>query len=179
MKPFEKIVAVRSVGDISPVQKLILIIIATHLGESDFAFLSLSTLQRECCIATRHNITDNIKVLIDKNYLIKKTPSDGYKSNRYGINFEKIKASAAKELVPQRNQTSAVKELDQCRKGTRLVPQRNPKRNINKIKRNIKSVSPQFSVDNCETKSVEQRSNGAKAIGQILNGLGKKSRYDN
>lgn len=90
LKPFDKIVLVRDINFISHTQKIILFIIATHLGNNDFCWLSISTLLKECCLTRRDAVTINISVLVSAGILLKSPPRKGYKSNQYSINFNQI-----------------------------------------------------------------------------------------
>lgn len=185
MKPFDKICLVREVSGLSATQKLLLLTIATHLGENDFCFLSITTLQKECCVAKRHTITDNLKVLIDLGYIIRLHPRPGFKSNQYQINFEKIQeklstdqsfkgTSKKGELVLLRDQGSPSKGLDQSFTGTRVVLLKDPKIYINKYKNNIKGKNFFVSVDNFEKRSESQRQCGIENLRTILTNLGVK-----
>lgn len=148
MDVIRKIAFVRAISGLSPIEKLILLTISTHLGHNEFTFLSLTTLQRECCIAKRHTLIKYLSKLEEKHLLKKIAPSDGFKSNRYGLNFdliikltEKLSTECSKYnnyLVPHRDYPSPCEGLPQSLTGTRLVPHRDPKRNINKIKQKYK-----------------------------------------
>lgn len=135
---FDKINFVRSFddGNITPSQKLILLVIATHLGDNDFVFLSLTTFMQECCL-TRTNASSNLKKLINCGYLIKLPPSDGFRSCRFLIDFKKL-ASTKTVLVPEQYLTSTGTVLDQYRNSTTLVPEQYPNRKIKLFKRKIK-----------------------------------------
>ena len=87
LKPFDKIHLVRKFTGITHTQKIILLVIATHLGSNNSCYVSISTLLSECCLSKRDAITINIKKLIDLGVLFKISPSLGFKSNQYGINF--------------------------------------------------------------------------------------------
>lgn len=111
MTPFEKICAVRSLRGITSTQKLILLTIATHLGEKDFCYMGYTRLQQECCIAKRNAISDNLSILENKKYVEITPPSEGYKTNRYKINFDTINRSPrvtsnSRLLVTEGYQTS-------------------------------------------------------------------------
>jgi Helix-turn-helix domain len=138
MTAWEKIKLVRSFddGSISTGEKFVLFIIATHLGDNDFAWLSLSTLMTECCQA-RNNLSKNIKKLIQKGYLIRISPSDGYKSNRFKINFDKLPSSETL-LVAKRYQTSSETLPPQVRNATSLGTKRYPNRKINISEKKVK-----------------------------------------
>ena len=90
MKPFQKIVLTRQVSGISSTQKLILLLIATHIGNNEFAFISLDTLMEESCIKKRTSIVEGLNILSELELIIKLEPSNGYKSSRYGLNFKTI-----------------------------------------------------------------------------------------
>jgi len=143
MKPFEKINAVRKISGITSTQKLILLVIATHLGENDLAFLSLTTLQAECCLA-RSNISKNLNRLIELGLVLRRPPSDGFKSNRYGIAFENLDSSGTL-LVVEQYQSSSVPVLDQYRSATKVVAEQHPKRNINNNEKKIKESTSKAS----------------------------------
>ena len=128
LKPFDKINIVRQCTGLTVTQKCLLLIIATHLGKNDFAFISISTLQLESCLAKRNTIIQNLKVLIALNIVFKLSPSDGYLSNRYAINFDL--------LVSVGYQCSNLQGLPQSLQVTRVVPVGYPKRNIKSFKRN-------------------------------------------
>lgn len=142
LKPFDKIEIVRRITGISSTQKLILLNISTHLGKNDFCFLSLRTFQKECCIINRTNFTKNLKFLIDRKIIWKLPPGNGFKSNRYGINFNLVVSSGyhlgtlgIPVWYPQ---------------DTSVVSSQHPKRNINKIEKKIKEES--FIKNNENTK---------------------------
>lgn len=148
MTPFEKIIAIRDLQGINSIQKIILLIIATHLGNNDFAFLSLTTLQEECCIKKRDSITNAITSLINLGYLSKKSPSDGYISNRYWIHYEAINQSPTvtshrQSLVTVGDGGSHRGRLRESPWVTGVVTHGDPKRNIKEIKRNIKEERAQ------------------------------------
>lgn len=157
LKPFDKIEIVRKVQRLSITQKLILIIIATHVGKNEWCFVSLSTLQEECCITKRTALISNIKSLINANILWKIPPSKGFKSNRYAINFNL--------LVTDGHQSSDLQLLDQSPTVTRLVTVGHPKRNINKVKE-IKEtlVTP-------KAKEQKSKETGKKAVKDIIKKL--------
>lgn len=176
MTPFEKIIAIRDIENLPHAQKIILLIIATHLGENDFSFLSLETLQKKCGLA-KPNLTSNINKLISHGYLDRLHPSDGYKSNRYFINFStvcQLRSIASNGALPvtERNPSSNGALPHQSRSVTPPVTERYPKRNIKEIKRNIKeeraqkarsSPSPSF-YDQNKIKSKSKPFNAREAI---------------
>lgn len=125
LKPYDKIVIIRKCQGFTPTQRLILYTIATHLGNNYFCFLSLTTLQNETGLS-RSAISDNLKILIEVDVVRKMAPGEGYKSNRYAINFQL--------LVVLDYQCSSLGLLDYTARTTRLVVQDYPKRNINKVK---------------------------------------------
>lgn len=132
LTPFEKINIVRNVTGITVVQKCVLLVLVTHIGDNEWCFPSFTTLQRETCL-TRANLNINLKCLIDMGHLIKISPSDGYKSNRYAIDFGKcLSVDNPKALVSHRYQTSIAPILDQYRTDTRLVSEKYPKEQLNK-----------------------------------------------
>jgi hypothetical protein len=139
---WEKINLVRSFddGSINCLQKFLLLTIATHLGDNDFCFLSITTLMRECAIKKRHTVIDNLKILAELNLIQKINPSQGYRSNRYLINFSEgspLKGLLT-QVVPHKDQGSPSQGLDQSLTGTSVVPHRDPNRNINNIEKKIK-----------------------------------------
>lgn len=126
IKPFDKIEIIRKCTGLSSTQKLILLIIASHLGKQDLCYISFNTLQEECCLKKRNAVSDNLKSLIDVNILWKIPPSDGFKSNRYGINFNL--------LVTNGYQCGNPRLPDRYPTVTRVVTNGYPKRKINKSK---------------------------------------------
>ncbi len=158
LQPFDKIENVRKCTGLSSTQKLILLIIASHLGKNDFCFLSFTTLQKECCIAKRTAISDNLTALIDAEIIWKIPPSKGYKSNRYGINFEK--------LVTDGYHCSNLRLPDRSPTVTSLVTDGYPKRNINKSEKKVKESLLSFSQQKAQAKSPSQHIEDAiKACG--------------
>lgn len=89
LKPFDKINIIRKCIGFTATQKLLLLLIASHLGKNEFCFLGLRTLQKESGLS-RSTISDNIRLLIEVDVIWKLLPGDGFKSNRYGINFNKM-----------------------------------------------------------------------------------------
>lgn len=158
LTPFDKIEIVRKCEGLSSTQKLILLVIATHLGKNDFAFLSLTTLQKECCLKKRTALSHNLHALIEADIVWRLPPSDGFKSNRYGINLQK--------LVTNGHQCSDLRLPDRSPTVTRLVTNGHPKRNINKTKE-IKKEPLSF---------FEQKAKGQKAIKEIRKKCGFVSR---
>lgn len=143
LRPFDKIEKVRSITGLTSTQKLLLLIIATHLGKNEFCYISITTFQEECCLKKRDAITDNLQVLIDLNLIWKLPPSKGYKSNRYGINFDL--------LVTVGDWTSHRRLLDQSPTVTRLVTVGDSKRNRKEIEKKLKENL----VDNSNGKAKE------------------------
>lgn len=138
LNAFEKIVLVRELHGITHTQKLILLILATHIGGHDSYCISLTTFQKECCISSRHNVTDNLQILKDMKIIKVVTPYKHDKSFRYAIDFAYLAryrkgTSTAKELVPERNQTGTAEEPDWCRKGTSASTGKELISNINNI----------------------------------------------
>ncbi len=128
LKPFDKIEIIRRCTGITSTQKLILLTIATHLGKNDFAYVGLNTLKDECCLVKKSALTKNLSFLIDIAVLWKLPPSDGFKSNRYGINFDL--------LVTHGHYMGDLRSLEGSPTVTTLVTSGHPKRTINKSKRN-------------------------------------------
>ena len=149
---FEKINFVRGFddGSITTSEKFVLFIITTHLGDNDFAFLSLTTLMRECC-QSRGVISKNIQKLVNKGYLIKINPSDGYKSCRFAVDFD-VLDNCERLLVPERYQETSTESVlvrkayhtstesvpDQYGKRTSLVRKAYPNRKINAFEKKDK-----------------------------------------
>jgi hypothetical protein len=129
LKPFDKIEIIRKCIGMTSTQKLLLLVLSSHLGKQNFCYLSLTTLQKETCLS-RTSISDNLRLLVLSKILWQLPPSNGYKSNRYGINFELI--------VVQDYQCSSLGLLDQSPRTTRLVVQGYPKRKLNKIEKKKK-----------------------------------------
>lgn len=186
MKPFDKIVAVRNLAGITSVQKVILLTIATHLGEHEITFVSTRTLQRECCIAGPQNLQANLHVLSRLGVLTIHSPNENFKTNQYEIHFDRIKELIEKSHAA--NGALALTESKQAANGalagclrsvSGVLTERYPKRNINKNKKNEKGAARVFSVDKRETFDVEQRERGAKAARQILRDMGIRKGGDN
>ncbi len=87
MKPFDKIIKVRSLTGLSSSEKVILLILATHVGKNENCFLSLDTLAEETGIQRRHTVIKYIDRLVERRIIDRIPPSNGFKSNRYAINF--------------------------------------------------------------------------------------------
>lgn len=136
LKPFEKIEIIRKCSGLSILQKLLLLTIATHLGKNDYVFLSITTLQKECCVTTRTPITQNIQALIDADIIWKVAPSGKYKSNRYGINFD--------VLVFLKHQCGLLERLPQSFRKTRVVFRKDPKRKIKEIQKKTKGETSEI-----------------------------------
>lgn len=75
---------------IKPVFKLILIIIASHMGKKHRAMISTRRLMNECDISSSRAIDKYINKLCETGLLYKIPPSDGFKTNRYEIDFNLI-----------------------------------------------------------------------------------------
>lgn len=135
MNSFDRLAIVRSFNDgiITTSQKSLLFIIASHLGENNFAFVSLETLSHEAALV-KDKVVLNLKKMLNLGYINKLPPSDGYKSNRYSINMELIATSSQKQPVAKSNRSSSQKQLDQELKATSEVANSYPK----EIERNIK-----------------------------------------
>ena len=133
LKPFDKIEIIRKCSGLSSTQKLILLVIATHLGKNEFCFLSFNTLQKECSLKNRTALSDNLTSLINVDILWKINPGPKFKSNRYGINFNL--------LVRDAYQCGTPRLPDQCGTRTKVVRDTYPKRNINKVKENKEELS--------------------------------------
>ncbi len=148
---WDKINLVRGFDDgrITSTEKFVLLIIATHLGGNDFAWLSLTTLMRECS-QSRGVLNNNIKKLVEKGYLTKISPGDGYKSCRFIIEFENL-SSTETVLEPVDNSGSLVRKpyqtgtetvLDWYGNRTRLVRKPYPNRNIKEKEKKDKREEP-------------------------------------
>ena len=146
LRPFDKIEIIRKTSGLSSTQKLILLTIATHLGVAEFAYLSLSTLQKECCIKKRTALSHNLQSLIMVDIIWFLPPSDGFVCNRYGINFKKLVTNghyAGDPRLPDRSPTV-----------TKVVTNGHPKRKLNKIKK----IKEELSLD----KSMKEKAEEAK-----------------
>lgn len=108
MKPFDKILLVREVKNLTSNQKNILSVISTHLGKNEFCFLSIDTLLDETCIKKRDCITNNIEELVNLNLITVLPPSNGYKSNRYSINF-----IAVRSIISEQNKAKDKEKTEQ------------------------------------------------------------------
>ncbi len=168
---FDKINLVRAFndGEMSGVEKSILAVISTHLGDNNFVFLSISTLIHETCY-TRQTIIQNINKLIKRGYITKISPSEGYKSNRYSINLELI-ASLGGRPVYQLDHPSLAARLPQSSSHTGAVYLLDPNRKINaslKEKENARAKNerqkPSFSSFKSEKQSKSQREIDAETI---------------
>ncbi len=170
MTPFEKIVLVRAIKNISSGEKLLLLTIATHLGNDDVCYLSLTTLQDECCLA-RDNVSSNIKKLISKKYLQKLPPSAGFKSNRFVINFDEITeknqerntTSSKTLLVAKHYHDSSETLLDQERNTTSLVVKHYPKEQLNNKETTIKNNNKQKKAADKDTFSPSPSSSSSSS----------------
>ena len=109
---FDKINLVRGFNDgkMKGSEKSLLFIIATHLGDNDFAWISLTTLCNESCI-TRSNVNINIKKLISRGYIQKILPSEGYKSCRFVINFEVIHRTSIETTLVLKQYQRGIKTI--------------------------------------------------------------------
>ena len=153
LKPFDKVEIVRKSTRFSIIQKLILLTICTHLGEQDFCYLSLSTLQEECCISKRSALVENLKCLIKSRVLWKISPTGKYKSNRYGIDLNL--------LVTNGHHTSDLRLPVRSPSVTSAVTNGHPKEPLNKIKKQERGALLQKS----ENKKAKERA--LKAIKEI------------
>lgn len=141
MTPWDKVIAIRNLRNMPHVQKIILFVIATHLGNNNFAYPSLTTLQEECGLA-RDNLSSNLNKLINSGYIQKLPPLlPKIKSNRYIVNFsvfcqEQSTTSSGKLLVVKNYQSSSAPLLDQEWSTTSLVVEHYPKEQLKEIKRN-------------------------------------------
>jgi len=178
MNPFDKISLVREFSGIPSSQKSILLNIATHLGKNDFAFLSLSTLQKECCL-TRGNVSKNLKKLIDKELIIKMPPSQKYRSNQYSINFDALTGTETL-LAPKDYQNSNKTLLNQSCNITTSVAKQYPKENKEKEKNTKKSINnrqetrrtiKEWTGDSIKKLTPQQKENGQRHVRDIIKGL--------
>lgn len=138
MNAFEKIVVVRAMRGISYIQKLIMLTLVTHIGEHDSYCVSITTLQKECCIASRSTITENIQKLIKYQLLEILSPRTKDRSQRYMINFTSITQSSrwtspVSGLVQQMDQASPADGLPQSSRWTSASPSAGLINNINNI----------------------------------------------
>lgn len=162
MSAFDKINFIRAFddGEMSGVEKSLLNIITSHLGDNDFAFIGLTTLQQESCIRKRQSIINNLSRLFMRGYITILKPSDGYKSNRYIVEFEFVQKviSNPRLLVTVGNYTSYRRSLHQLPTVTTLVTHGNPNRKIKAFKRKRKEKeNPFFSENQNQTTYVNVR----------------------
>lgn len=145
--PWQKISFIQNFddGQITSTEKFVLFILTLHLGKNEFCFPSLTTLMRECCLA-RDKICNNIKKLIKRGYLRKLPPGDGFRSNRYVVDFE-VMASSEGLLVAKGYHTSSERLPEGLRKATRLVAKGYPNRNIKEKEKKDKREEPFFSLE--------------------------------
>lgn len=141
MTPWDKIIAVRDIEKLPHVQKIILFVLSTHIGNNEFAFPSLTTLEKECGI-TRTSLSENISKLILSGLLTKLPPSAEFKSNRYKVNFESFyqyrRATSSPELLVVENyQPSSLELPDQYGRTTSLVVEDYPKEQLKEIKKQL------------------------------------------
>jgi hypothetical protein len=149
MKPFDKIEIIRKCTGFTATQKLILLIIASHLGKNDFCFLSLSTLQKETGLS-RSTLSDNLKLLMLVEVIWKLNPREKIKSNQYGINFNL--------LVVSHYQCSSLGLLGWSPHIIRLVVPHYPKRNL-------KEKTLDFENEETKQNAEKARENIRKACG--------------
>ena len=130
LTPLDKVVIIRNCIGLSVTQKSILYSIASRLGKQNFCFPSLTTLMKDSGLSKRTALVDNITALVKANIIHRISPGNGFKSNRYGINFEL--------LVTNGYQCGNPRLLVQSPTVTSLVTDGYPKRNINKKLNEIK-----------------------------------------
>jgi hypothetical protein len=203
----DKMIIVRSYrhSSLATLDKFLLFIIATHLGDNDFSFISIDTFQKETGICRRHTVTKHLDYLVYLGYIIKYAPSHGYKSNRYSINFDliittypqdKLNLLEKMHAVPLRDYTSPPKGLDQSLTGTRPVPHRdsnknligiekkgNRKRRARPLNRGAKNQEPKPNPHHEEQlrlheerKQLERSESGKQNMKEIFAKLGMKSK---
>lgn len=157
MSAWDKVNLIRSFNDgiMKAGEKSILLIIASHLGENDFAWLSLTTIANESCMH-RTNVNINIKKLISRRYIQKLSPSHGYKSCRFVVNFDVIKSASCKTLLVAKHYLTSSETLPpQQRNTTSVVAKRYPNR---KIKEKEKKDKRKGGVNTTEKQTNERMS---------------------
>jgi len=161
MSAWDKVNLVRAFNiKINYTQKFLLLIIATHLGNNDFCFLSLDTFMDETCIKKRTTISDHLKILEKIGLITIYPPSEGYKSNRYSINFDLLIAASSNPqlLVDSRlpvthgYRHSNPQLLDQSPTVTGAVTHGYPNRNIKEKEKKDKNSKNLFLPENQEPK---------------------------
>lgn len=130
LTPLDKIMVVRNAIGLNTTQKSILYSIASRLGKQNFCYPSLSTLMIDCGLSKRSALTKNLDILVNLRILLRINPSNGFKSNRYGIDF--------KVLVTYGHQASDFRSLVQSPTVTTLVTVGHPKRNRKEKLKEIK-----------------------------------------
>lgn len=143
--PLDKIVIIRKCNNLNPTLKSILYSIASRMGNNNFCYPSFSTLMIDTGIKNRTTLVENLTILENLKIIWIISPRDGYKSNRYGIDFDL--------LVRVAYQCSTLGALDQSATRTRLVRKAYSKGNTNKkLKENKEEPSLNKSIKEQKTK---------------------------
>jgi hypothetical protein len=167
LKPFHKIDIIRKCTGFTATQKLLLFIIASHLGNNEFSFLSLTTLQKETGLS-RTAITDNLRLLLLVDVIWKIDSGKKYRSNRYGINFSK--------LVVLDYQCSSLGLLGWSPRTTRVVVSDYPKGNIKGSKEIKEDPSSKNNSKIKSQKAIKEIRIKLNLKGKHLNGEAKESK---
>lgn len=122
--PLDKIVIIRNCKNLNATQKALLYAIASRIGKNNFCYPSFTTLMIDSGIKNRTSLVENLTILENLKIIWIISPKDGYKSNRYGIDFDL--------LVRVAYQCSTLGALEQSATRTRLVRNAYSKGNINK-----------------------------------------------
>lgn len=137
LTPLDKIIIIRKCKNLSPTQKAILYSIVSRLGKKEFCYPGLSTLMEDSGLKSRTSLIENLTVLEQAKILWIIPPGDGFKSNRYGIDFNL--------LVRDAYQTSTLNVPVQYARRTRLVrdtySKGNIKQNLNEIKKETSEIA--------------------------------------
>src|SRR5579862_8295725 len=94
LRPFDKIEIIRKCTGLTATQKLILIVIASHIGKNTFCYIGYSKLQQECCLSSRTSLSQNLSILESNKIIWILPPNEEHKSNRYGIDFDLLVRNA-------------------------------------------------------------------------------------
>jgi len=154
---FEKIIAVRKLENINSTHKLILLVIATHIGQNEYAFPSIPTLAKECCLSERR-IYSNIKELSELGLLVKLKSDGKFKSNRYALNLSTPLTERhpdGKSPLTESHYTPDVSSGYPCRSVTPPLTERHPKENINNNEKKKKEKTQTFFSDEPEKQKRE------------------------
>lgn len=146
--PLDKIVIIRNCKNLNSTQKSLLFSIASRLGKNNFCYPSFTTLMIDSGIKNRTSLVENLTILENLKIIWIISPKDGYKSNRYGIDFDL--------LVRVAYQCSTLGALGQCATRTRLVRKAYPKGNTNKkLNKNKKDLSVKEEAEEAKTQMRE------------------------